>query len=246
MTAPAHIAAGKPAEFGQELLNRRARICRGRMSFANQRVLDYGCGNGAQSLFFADDAAALLGIDISAESIAEFQEHIPGALSDTVMAAVFDGATIPAPDASFDTVTCFEVLEHVADEQRTLYEIARVLKPGGTFLLTVPNKGWIFETHGAALPLLPWNRVPFFSWLPSSLHRRFARARIYRRRDILDLLQTAGFRIEHASYVTAPLDVLHIPWLQKLFRRSLFRNDTTSFSILATAIFVHCTAPEAK
>ncbi len=243
MTPPARIAAGKPAEFGQEILMRRARISRGRISFSGQHVLDYGCGNGAQTLLFGHDAATLTGVDISTASIAEFRAHIPTALTGTVIPVLFDGTVIPAPDASFDIVTCFEVLEHVDNEQQTLLEISRVLKPHGTFLLTVPNKGWIFETHGAALPVLPWNRVPFFSWLPHTIHRRFARARIYRRRDISELLLTAGFRVEQISYVTAPLDVLAIPWLQRLLRRSLFRNDVTSWSILATAIFVHCTAP---
>ena len=34
-------------------------------------------------------------------------------------------------------------------------ECLRVLKPGGRFIISVPNKWWIFETHGADLPLLP-------------------------------------------------------------------------------------------
>ena len=243
MTPPAHIAAGKPAEFGQELLLRRARICRGRMSFSGQRMLDYGCGNGAQTLLFGCDAATLMGVDTSTASIEEFRTHIPPALSGTVLPVLFDGTVIPAPDASFDIVTCFEVLEHVDNEQQTLREITRVLKPHGAFLLTVPNKGWIFETHGAALPVLRWNRVPFFSWLPHAIHRSYALARIYRRRDIADLLQAVGFRVEYLCFVTAPLDVITTPWLQRFLRRSLFRNDVTSWSILATAIFVHCSAP---
>jgi ubiquinone/menaquinone biosynthesis C-methylase UbiE len=243
VTPPDRIAAGKPAEFGQELLQRRARICRSRVSFSGQRVLDYGCGNGAQTLLFGDDAATLMGVDISTAGIAEFQTHIPPALRSTVIPVLFDGAVIPAPDASFDIVTCFEVLEHVQNEQQTLREIARVLKPHGALLLTVPNKGWIFETHGAALPVFRWNRVPFFSWLPHAIHRSYALARIYRRRDIADLLQAAGFRVEYLCYITAPLDVLTMAWLQRFLRRSLFRNDVTSCSILATAIFVHCTAP---
>jgi len=244
VTTPDHLAAGKPAEFGQELLQRRARLCRSRISFSGERVLDYGCGNGAQTLLFGNEAATLMGVDISAVSIAEFRTHIPPALRSTVMPVLFDGTIIPAPDASFDIVTCFEVLEHVHNEQQTLREITRVLKPQGALLLTVPNKGWIFETHGAALPVLRWNRVPFFSWLPHAMHRRYALARIYHRRDIADLLQAAGFRVEYLSYVTAPLDVLTTRWLKRILRRSLFRNDVTSCSILATAIFVHCTAPE--
>jgi len=44
------------------------------------------------------------------------------------------------PDNSFDTVICFQVIEHVEEDQRLLSEIKRLLKPGGSLLLTTPNR----------------------------------------------------------------------------------------------------------
>jgi SAM-dependent methyltransferase len=51
---------------------------------------------------------------------------------------VSDILNIPEPDASFDAVLCTEVLEHLPDPVRALDEMARLLRPGGTFIITAP------------------------------------------------------------------------------------------------------------
>lgn len=56
----------------------------------------------------------------------------------------YDGGTMPLADHSFDHVLCAEVLEHVPDEHLLLTEIARVLRPGGTLVLTLP---WSARLH---------------------------------------------------------------------------------------------------
>ncbi len=240
MTTTPIPATGKPAAYGGELLRRRDRLARRFVSFTGKRVLDYGCGNGAQTVTFAHDAAMILGCDIMPDGLAELERVTREQGITTIQAQIFDGTTIPAPDASFDLAISFEVLEHVEDECRTLQEIHRVLKADGEFLITVPNKWWVFETHGARLPLLPWNRVPFFSWLPASLHRRWAHARIYRRSQIRRLLEQERFTVLGDAYVTAPMDVLPVPALQRFLRRTIFRADATHVPFLATAIMVHC------
>ncbi len=93
------------------------------------------------------------------------------------------------------------------------------------------------ETHGADLPLLPWNRVPFFSWLPTPLHERWARARIYTRGRILGLLEECGFVVEDVRYVTAPMMWCPAP-LRRLLRKTLLSDDTVlryATSILISA-----------
>jgi len=49
-----------------------------------------------------------------------------------------DITAIPEPDGSFDAILCSEVLEHVPDPVAALGELARLLKPGGTLLVTAP------------------------------------------------------------------------------------------------------------
>jgi SAM-dependent methyltransferase len=56
----------------------------------------------------------------------------------------YDGSKLPFPEGSFDHVLCTEVLEHVAEPRRFLSEIRRVLRSGGTLILTVP---WSARLH---------------------------------------------------------------------------------------------------
>jgi SAM-dependent methyltransferase len=68
----------------------------------------------------------------------------------------WDGATIPKPDASVDTVLLTEVLEHCSDPARVLNEVSRVLRPGGSLFLTVP---FIWPIH--SLPQDEFRYTPF-------------------------------------------------------------------------------------
>ena len=102
----------------------------------------------------------------------------------------------------------------------------------------MPNRWWLFETHGADLPVLRWNRVPLVSWWPKRLHDRWARARAYRRRELVGLLRECGFEPVATLWLTAPLDVLPEGALRRLARATLFRPDATSCPCLATEILV--------
>ena len=232
------VARGKPAGYGQEILARRRRLTASLIPFQGRTVLDFGCGNGAQTLALAGTQRRLIAVDIDPADLTLLRAAAGAA--DAVFPVLYNGSDLPLPDRSVDAAVCFEVLEHVPDEAVALAEIFRVLKPGGDFVLTVPNKWWVFETHGAALPLLPWNRVPFFSWLPGPLHRRFAHARIYRKKDIVQLVTRHGFSVHAVLYVTAPMDALGESWLRDVLRAGPFSRDSTRCPLMATAILLHC------
>lgn len=241
MTRRSVPATGVPASGGQFILERRARLVRGLMPRGGH-LLDFGCGNGAQTLHFAEDFDEVTGVDIAEDYLADFRGAIAArGLGGRFRTLATGGGPVPLPDASVDVLTSFTVLEHVPDEMAVLAEFRRLLKPGGRLVLTVPNKWWIFETHGADLPLLPWNRVPLVSWWPRHLHDRWARARIYRRRDILALLAAAGFEPDRSFRMTAPLDVIRWKPLRDLLRRTVFRPDRAPIPILATEIVVAAT-----
>ncbi|HEX5025419.1 MAG TPA: methyltransferase domain-containing protein, partial [Agriterribacter sp.] len=137
----------------------------------------------------------------------------------------------------FDRITSFEVIEHLRDENN-ISIFRDFLKDDGLLAVSVPNKWWIFETHGAKLPLLPWNRVPFFSWLPRSLHERWANARIYTKSRIIDLLERNGFEVINTEYVMAPMDVLKEGRLKRFLVKNFFESDTTKIPFKSTAILV--------
>jgi ubiquinone/menaquinone biosynthesis C-methylase UbiE len=237
-----NLAAGVPANQGQLILTRRLRLLQGFLPWPRQHLVDVGCGNGAQTLLFLDRFDRLTGVELNPEFLALFQAEADRmGVAERVAGVLSAGEDIPLPDESADCVTCFTVLEHVNDELATLREMKRVLRPGGRLLLTVPNRWWIFETHGADLPVLPWNRVPFVSWWPTKLHDRYARARIYRKRDVRELLRQAGFQVETAFNMTAPMDMVKWVPLRSFLRGTLFRRDRTSFPILSTEIVVVAT-----
>lgn len=234
------VERGKPAEHGQELLKRRSRITASLVRLAGRRVLDFGAGNGAQTVSLLEHGCSVVACDIAPDGLSDLARYARDNSLDSVSPVLCNGERLPFPDECFEVVVSFAVLEHVADETAGLREMIRVLKVGGQCVISVPNKWWIFETHGARLPLLPWNRVPFFSWLPRSLHARFAMARIYTRRDIVGLLKQQNCEIQYACYLTAPMDVLPVPSLQKILRWTIFRNDQTRIPFLATEILVSC------
>jgi ubiquinone/menaquinone biosynthesis C-methylase UbiE len=239
---PSHIARGKSADATDLIIRRRHRLTQELLPQARGTLLDFGCGSGAQTLLFIDEFERIVGIDVDERSIQTFRREIQSrGVANKVEPMVYDGQTIPLPDASIDAAVSFEVLEHVIDERRALDELRRVLKPGAVLVMSVPNRWWIFETHGAALPVLKWNRVPFFSWLPKPLHDRWARARIYSRREIAAKLRAAGFDVRHSGYITAPMDVVKNARLQQLLRASLFRSDRTRVPFLSTAVLVAAT-----
>ncbi len=238
-SVPDHIARGKSAEATDLIIERRHRMVQPHIGGRGGTLLDFGCGTGTQTLLFLDDFESLRGVDVDTASIQKFRSTITRRVLDARVEAIeYDGHTLPLGNATVDFVVSFEVLEHVQDEQRALDELHRVLKSGGRLAISVPNRWWIFETHGAALPVLKWNRVPFFSWLPKPIHDRWARARIYSRREIVRKLRDAGFHVEDAVYITAPMDVVKNARLQRFLRWAIFRGDRTVVPTLSTAVLV--------
>lgn len=64
-----------------------------------------------------------------------------------------DACNLPFPDDSFDLVTLLDVLEHIPDDARAAREAMRVLKPGGTLLVSTPNADWRYPHHGFMKPV---------------------------------------------------------------------------------------------
>jgi ubiquinone/menaquinone biosynthesis C-methylase UbiE len=241
------IELGKPADYGQFILTRRYNLAKVYAGTALQRggsYIDVGCGNGAQTVLFAKHFGEWLGLDVEEDRLQEFRNELVRenyGVGKEHRIERYDGKRIPAPDNCADFLTCIEVIEHTESDTATIAELFRVLKPGATAVITVPNKWWVFETHGANLPVLPWNRVPFFSWLPKKLHSKYAKARIYRKNEIENMLKSAGFKIQKSLYVTAPMDMIKNAALQKAVRSAVFGKDETQIPILATSVMLVAT-----
>lgn len=105
-------------------------------------LLDVGCGGGILAEAFANLGAPVTGIDPSASSIETARRHAcqQGLAIDYYVGL---GESLPFADASFDHVSCCDVLEHVQNVDAVLAEIGRVLKPGGLFLYDTINRTWL-------------------------------------------------------------------------------------------------------
>lgn len=102
-----------------------------RRNATGKRVLDFGCGNGLNTLDIARFAAHVTGIDISPESVEVARDHAREmGLADKASFTVMDGENMTFPDASFDVVSVAGVLHHM-DLEAALAQIRRVLTRTG-------------------------------------------------------------------------------------------------------------------
>jgi len=120
---------------------------------AGRCVLDAGCGVGYGSAEFTPEPPArYLGVDrsVGAIRLARRQYGAPGRL----FLAGNVGA-LPFADGQFDVVLSFEVVEHLEEVDRYFAELRRVLQPGGTCVVSTPNKRWLSD--GLAAPRNPYH-----------------------------------------------------------------------------------------
>jgi SAM-dependent methyltransferase len=140
------------------------------------RLLDFGCGTGGNAVGYA-----ALGPVVGVEPDREALRFAAGRSSTTRHRLDYCralGTALPFARASYDAVVASDVLEHIADDAGAAREIARVLRPGGVFVFSVPAHPWLWSAHDVAL----WHQ------------------RRYRRAELVGLLVRAGFRIRWLSY----------------------------------------------
>lgn len=112
------------------------------------RVLDAGCGVGYGSTHLATTSAHVTGIDLATSAIAFARTRFP---RNNLDFREMDVSRLDFPDASFDAVVSFEVIEHVDAETQARFvrEVSRVLAPGGLFIASTPNRELYRAMHGS-------------------------------------------------------------------------------------------------
>jgi len=145
-------------------------------------LVDVGCGTGSFLSRFERRARRSIGVDRDADGLALTRRAAPGAV--LVRA---DAHRLPLPGGTADTAVVLDVLEHT-DDRAVLTEVARVLRPGGMALVSVPTMPWLWSGRDVGAGHL----------------RRYAPRRLVR------LVTELGLRVErvrHFQFLLSPLFV---------------------------------------
>ncbi len=114
-----------------------------------RRVLDLASGEGYGSALLAETAARVTGLELDAEAVTHATSAYPIARLSFLLGSITE---MPFGAGSFDLAVCFEALEHVAEHDRLCAEAARVLVPGGSFVVSTPNRDVYTEQAGFQNP----------------------------------------------------------------------------------------------
>ncbi|HET6973536.1 MAG TPA: methyltransferase domain-containing protein [Pyrinomonadaceae bacterium] len=163
-------------------------ICH-RVTDRRPRILDVGCGTGANLLMLSQFGDAE-GVDVSEDALAFCRER---GLENVKLGAA---EKLPYDDGTFDLVTALDVVEHLDDDLAGLREMRRVLRPGGRVLLFVPTFMFLWGLQDDV-----------------SNHRRR-----YRMPELGRVLEQAGFEIERTTYanITFFMPILAMRKLMRL------------------------------
>ncbi|MEL0247102.1 MAG: class I SAM-dependent methyltransferase, partial [Alphaproteobacteria bacterium] len=155
----------------EDHINRRIVVSRSKiipwimktLELKNKKVLEVGSGTGSSSITFAEQGAAVTGIDVDNNSII-VARHRAQMLDLDIEFLELSGTEIHKLNQSFDVVIYYAALEHMTIEERieSLQQAFSLLsKNGYLIIIEAPNRLWIEDTHTSELP--------FFQWLPDNL-----------------------------------------------------------------------------
>jgi SAM-dependent methyltransferase len=200
VTAPGHPlqefyeGPGVPLSSGPDRARRQAQLLAGMLRGRTDPavIVDLGCGDGSALAVAAGPHPAhrFVGIDWSGDALRRAQ-----ALGLTVVRAGVTAPGLPVADGAADVVIMSELIEHLVDPDAAVAEARRVLRAGGSLLLSTPNLAAWYNRGLLALGI-----QPVFSEV--SLRGVFGRPgrvvaghlRLFTRRALTEFLAAQGFR----------------------------------------------------
>ena len=182
-------------------------------------ILDIGCGSGRHACrVFAFEKVTVIGVDASFNDVQEargrlmYHEAIGAHCGGSWGCATGNILCLPFPDASFDLVICSEVMEHIPDDAQAAEEIFRVLKPGGSLVVSVPR---YFPEK--------------ICWKLSSEYysANGGHVRIYKKQEIRNLFENMGAAFQAYHYAHS----LHTPFWWLKCATGPNRQDVTAVNL---------------
>ena len=158
------------------------------VSLSEKTVLDVGCGGGILSESMAQKSAKVTGIDLGEKALKVAQLHSLESDVAVDYQLISVEALAEKQPASFDIVTCLEMLEHVPDPASVILACAKLVKPGGHVFFSTINrnpKSYLFAVIGAeyVLNMLPRGTHDYSKFIKPS--------------ELASWMRTAGFSLQH-------------------------------------------------
>lgn len=121
---------GDKSEFEKEIVEKRKQLILGSPSV--KTALDLGCGTGTFLKFISQKAKKAVAVDASQKMVAKAKERAKKEKLANVSIKKANAQNLPFADGFFDTVYCINTFYHIKEKEKTISEISRVLKKGGT------------------------------------------------------------------------------------------------------------------
>lgn len=184
---------------GDMALKRRAsKIVNGLNLKKRSSLLEVGCGDGYYLYLLSHlvKGVSLVGLDSNPVALQSARKVLPKKIK-----LIWGNAErkLPFKDRSFDNIILSEVLEHLDDEEKCLKEIYRVLKPGGTLMISVPHRHYPFFWDPVSWILQLFNKQitsGFFAGIWNQ-HKR-----LYTPQQLKMLLDKVKFKIDYMESIT--------------------------------------------
>lgn len=204
LTGENPLATSEGMDIARRLAWVKRALANGKWQTANGvRLLDVGAGPGVFLDLVRRAGWQGTGIELSSRAAAASRERYDVDVREGTIEAV------ALPQASFDVVTLWDILEHVRDPRRMLERAYELLKPGGLLFIETPNSAALLDRATIILALLGISgpAATFYGlhhltlWNPSNIRR---------------MLEGVGFHIEEIKFDTTPAG--------RVFRRSSFHD----------------------
>lgn len=191
------------------------------------KLLNVGCGRGAYNHALKDMFNKTYGIDVNeADIMAATKLNDPSKSEFKLM----DGERIEYPKEFFDSVICIDVLEHVKNPDRVLFNIHKVLKKNGQLIVSVPhlNFPWTYDPINKIMSLFN-KKIQIGAYA-------FGHSKLYNFEELVPMIENLGFKVQEKHYLSHYLaslsEIYYVGFLQKLLKENASNTKKSKKSIL--------------
>lgn len=169
-------------------------------------LLDYGCADGSLTSRFAErtGASTVLGVEI-------FEPDAEQARRRGIEIVAANAGRLPVNEDSVDVATANQVIEHIADTDLFVDEIHRILRPGGTFVVSTNNLASWHNIVALCLGAQPFpadvssnpdiGKLVAFTGGDTGAWSSWTHLRIFSHRSLIEMMEAHGFRVDRVQGV---------------------------------------------